>query len=805
MEDDSNNNNNNNNVDELGEEEFEDDEEFASLDMRIDSAAASSRSKLPAQFEIDNIPGLSRKKKSKKKDGESNPLTRLPEKTKELIMKGMQQYTAGQYQEALDSFFKVMELSPRYPRTYTMMSLIYQDMGNDKKVAWALYLAAEVGGRLPELWKRAAKASVKVNDYATAIKCYKRVLRQDKEDLESIYDLSCLYANEGIYDKAYLGFKSLHALRPEDPSVITYLVSVAISLDKLDEAIEIVEAAMDNQFGRDFAELDLDLFNIMMELYNKAREFEKTVDFFPRVRALFPDNIEIPLDIVLNAAIAYYSMGEEKMGDVCYRQIMKNDVNSIGDIYFSLGEKLKELNMLQKALPLFLALLRSDNFEKKQVLYYVGSIYKDLHDPVTASKYLEIAVEDDPTFKESALLLSDIYKELGQYDMSLSLLTNLKSGDGTQAGDDETEEERYNSTLKDLESRKETLTSQDVRELTKIAEDYLALKKIPQYLGIARALLHGSTNDIRLRNPSKLAAALNEAYYNKKKRENRKEYTYVRTISDRPNIPFAEKMEEDDYFKLVNDMAKVLCARQRHDEAAQLIRYALKNVKLNNPSYSHQLKFFLVGIAYQQDKPFLAFRYFKYACDRKPYSHRLWNLFNKVVNWSKGDYYISNKPFLNVLMEKYPKSLPIRIIAGNFSMHSTPKCSLIEYLKAYKYNSKEPLLNLLIGITILNQAASRKQPDRHKLVITAFTFLYKYKHGRLPEETQEAYYNMGRAAQQLGIFYLAIDYYNKVLQCKEESEARYSLKAETAFNLSLMYKKDNPELAKHLLDQYCVI
>jgi len=68
---------------------------------------------------------------------------------------------------------------------------------------------------------------------------------------------------------------------------------------------------------------------------------------------------------------------------------------------------------------------------------------------------------------------------------------------------------------------------------------------------------------------------------------------------------------------------------------------------------------------------------------------------------------------------------------------------------------------------------------------------------------QEAYYNVARAFHHLNLLPWATQMYEKVLQLRPGPK-KDDLAVEAAYNLSLIYAKSNPMLAKKLLRQYVV-
>lgn len=99
-----------------------------------------------------------------------------------------------------------------------------------------------------------------------------------------------------------------------------------------------------------------------------------------------------------------------------------------------------------------------------------------------------------------------------------------------------------------------------------------------------------------------------------------------------------------------------------------------------------------------------------------------------------------------------------------------------------------------------------------------FAALQEYASKR--ENPQEAAYNIGRAAHQLGLLHLAAPFYEKALACKPPPDGpehrgaansggtrqKYDLTCEAAHNLALLYKATGAQaLARQVMLEYLVI
>lgn len=78
---------------------------------------------------------------------------------------------------------------------------------------------------------------------------------------------------------------------------------------------------------------------------------------------------------------------------------------------------------------------------------------------------------------------------------------------------------------------------------------------------------------------------------------------------------------------------------------------------------------------------------------------------------------------------------------------------------------------------------------------------------------QEAYYNLGRAMQQLNILPAALFYYKRGLELGPSIQGEeldgdniFDLRREIAYNVSIIYRNsDNHELARFYIEKYIVM
>lgn len=145
------------------------------------------------------------------------------------------------------------------------------------------------------------------------------------------------------------------------------------------------------------------------------------------------------------------------------------------------------------------------------------------------------------------------------------------------------------------------------------------------------------------------------------------------------------------------------------------------------------------------------------------------------------------------------------VTAGNYMP------ALAYFMKQYKVNESS-YSAFMIGIVMLqlyNQRTLDKKKKKSVAETVSYLFL-NYAKKRTQNARHEIYYNLGRMYQQLGVNYLAVQYYQKVLNYTNEIINEYSdimcLKREAAFNLHVIYRNSgNFIAARNIVMKYIEI
>lgn len=132
-------------------------------------------------------------------------------------------------------------------------------------------------------------------------------------------------------------------------------------------------------------------------------------------------------------------------------------------------------------------------------------------------------------------------------------------------------------------------------------------------------------------------------------------------------------------------------------------------------------------------------------------------------------------------------------------------------LQNYTKFNKDPTVVLTVALSHLHRAMQRLSNNRHFQILQGFTYMSEYVSIKLGKpdadvlDQMECDYNMGRAFHLFGLTSLAVEFYHKVLD-SECDDAVYSLKADAAYNLTLIYNVGgNRQLARSIMMKYLTI
>lgn len=134
--------------------------------------------------------------------------------------------------------------------------------------------------------------------------------------------------------------------------------------------------------------------------------------------------------------------------------------------------------------------------------------------------------------------------------------------------------------------------------------------------------------------------------------------------------------------------------------------------------------------------------------------------------------------------------------------------ALVYLIKLYQNYNRNPQLLFLMALSNLYRSVQRKTLHTNFQILQGLTFMTEYiqtKDMTNAYNQMEAYYNLGRCFNMLGLDAIAIELYKKVLAINVP-DPRYDLKWEAAHNLYTIYNLNQCfELAEEIMNTHLVV
>lgn len=245
-------------------------------------------------------------------------------------------------------------------------------------------------------------------------------------------------------------------------------------------------------------------------------------------------------------------------------------------------------------------------------------------------------------------------------------------------------------------------------------------------------------------------------------------------------VKLAIVLQLNDEEELLENLRGLLNQFQFNRKVYQLFLYCLirGRTSLNILSSTVQQKFFL-----RQLKAFDSIRYSQHVSGQASITNK------KVDNPGK-------------------KSLPYLYYIYAMLLYSSKGFLLtLQYLNRVDSElSNDPMINFMMGLSHIHRSMQRLTGARHFQILQGFKYLFQYYQIRMEKynelEKQEAQYNIARSFHLIGLFTIAVKYYNKVLDDYQDDR----LKRHAAYNLMTIYNESgNAELSNYIMEKYLTI
>eukprot|EP00644_Phytophthora_capsici_P006950 jgi/Phyca11/532820/estExt2_fgenesh1_pg.C_PHYCAscaffold_80125 len=702
-----------------------------------------------------------------------------------------------------------------------------------------------------ELWKRVGRIAKDEKNFDQALFCFKKASSADPKDKEALFSYAELCREQGDNRRAAEVFKKLTVLIPNDLSLWIQIAEAYHCNEQEDEAVDALKmciekaATLDPSRNLHVSKYELNAVNMLADLYITLKKYREAIDVIHHLHARYastqdPDQVEgdpggLPLDIAVKYGICHLFERDFTTAESMFTHLFAQEVEVFGDLYLDVADAYIALgDQDREAAAILQQLLGREEFPLEQIWIKFAACNDRLGLYDVAVEYYEKALAhqrsspDLSVDPELMLQAMQATRKKNSPSEGITLLneylpetmcppirpywinTSRKSKDQDSASvlGDNDEKRGGDSDADELEE--EADDEEDDEDQTRMEMAHDPSLSVDAMENEPRDVI--SESDAQSMGFQVLKSQYLVDITDAKQRESF--MGIVMRVAQQ--IVISRALGEQQYYNLVIDVAQTLTELGKYVAAIELLTDVNTSDKISKPTLRFELRFLALVIALEFKENRMAYECARLNIMEDPHNLGYWNLFSRVIAIT--GVFSWHQKFLAKLLRDDPESYPAILLAGHqSSAWDIASLTVGELTLAHQKHPNDPLTLFCIGLAFLSASMQRTINDRQHTVAKAFAFLQQYERTRITAPSDitseirqiEAWYNIGRAHQQLGLFHLAIPMYERVLRFFEQNPEvppEYLLCRETAYNLSLIYKQSGAnDLARYLIAKYLTI
>ncbi|KAF6148371.1 hypothetical protein GIB67_025590 [Kingdonia uniflora] len=760
------------------------------------------------------------------------------------------------YKDAIRVLEEVIKDAPNLSEAYLTLGLIYEEIG-DKKKAVNIYMLALCSSTPKDdnssLWKRLFVFSMEEGNVPQAGECLYRAVRADPKDLDLRFDLASFYNDHGNCFKSAKTYHRIVGVSPENASARIMAAKKYKECNKVEISVKILK----DYIGSDtFEKTQSDYLGVVDELVGIHMENGEYVRAFRQIEQAHSVYERFDVCLAVKEVICHVHVGNVEKAEVIFKELVRENRADVL-IMKRVADSYMNFEHYQIALKYYLLSLVG-NENNGFVHHQIGRCYLSLKERAQAVESLYTAVRVMPDNIDARLTLASVLLEEKKENEAIALLSppeDASSISETQANpwwdsgkiklqlaniyhDTEMLEEFVGTILSSVQ---ETLFLESLMQKVK-KRKRLSTRVLSERV---KVLDGHQANDFVFRSFRPIApqSEMLKATRAKKQLEKKaalkdKEKAAVLAAGqdwhsdhsdDEPQgqavkePPLPKLLNDDEHYQLILKICKALDCLKRYLEALEIIDNTLG---LPCSTLTIEKREELLSLKAQISLK-AAYQVHAYDCaqrfvEQNPHSFGAWNCYYGVTSRLESRPSKHSK-FLRKMRHRHTNFLPPMIIYGHqLTLINEHQSAAREYLKAYKLQPDNPLINLCVGTALINLSLGLRIQNRNRCFSQGFAFLYNNL--RLCKNSQEAVYNIARAYHHVGLVTLAASYYEKVLATPEKDylipmflnedssdpeilkPVTCNLRREAAHNLHLIYKESGAlDLARQVLRDHCTL
>ncbi|KAJ3274925.1 transcription factor TFIIIC subunit tfc4 [Terramyces sp. JEL0728] len=784
----------------------------------------------------------------------------LSDELNEMMQQANLSYIMGDEEQALNILRKVIHERPDAHEAWLSLGMIYNRREETQKMLECNMLAAHLSPKNGHLWKMLGCTSQELNNIEQATYCFKKAVKFDSADIESLWELCMIYLEQKQDSLAIEGFNKLLLIDNTNPMVIKEVAklyrekgeqekalqlyenlefldqNIPLNLDKpLDDEFEMEEeeeievmgtkAIVKQRFG--FEEIDM-----TMDLLVDLQDYEKAIFAMKRGVARlhgsditdidyeselqYEEDYDIPLELLVKLGICRFLLGDVSAAKMQFEKLFNIEVDQYALLIFHVAELYMNNGQHEEALRYLKHLSTGIDSDSPIIWSKIAQCYLELEEYEMAIEMYEQVLTYNPDDLDIQNAIIKIYEDMGQNDNA---------------------EKRQKRFTREYDKRHSVLTTY-IQPVFQSRVDYQSLFKYQTSVKRVEPKKIPADHGNRDEENSFLVLKLRQLSHSLDIEGKRLEYirTSKKLISQFENNPkhFVRKYTRDalllrdykshflanddtvdpehelkmdktfegikysEWYKLIIEHVRLLAVEGRDGEAFQVLKNA-HNSEIYFPDYKKRQQLKLLSISIYNNNAERAAQYCRWYCHEGPYLADGVRLYCAVLSES-------TTAFANSATQKYL----MRHIAKLTSAEEEAHAHLYTLFGHTHLISK----NYQMSIQYYLKARSILPDDPVINLCLGVSFIHRafhkaerrsdhlikgftfLTHYRRLKNDCESDYNIARAFHHIGLLHIATPFYERCLQTE------YSLEA--AYNLHLIYVEcGSYQLAKQILKQYC--
>jgi tetratricopeptide (TPR) repeat protein len=239
---------------------------------------------------------------------------------------GLAQQRAGANDGAVDSYREAVRLKPEFAEAHNNLGVLLSDLGQVEAAIDSYRTALFYDPEFAEAYNNLGAALTDLNQTGEAIDAYRKALQRNPDYAEAHNNLGILQQRQKRWDDALESYQRALNIEPRYAGAHNNLGSALQDIGRLDEALESYQRALTAQPNLS------ETINNLGNIYRQLDRFEEAIDSFNKLLVLDPDNAEAHN----NLGVVYKECGRFEEAKDCYRRALDLKPNFV-DARLNLG------------------------------------------------------------------------------------------------------------------------------------------------------------------------------------------------------------------------------------------------------------------------------------------------------------------------------------------------------------------------------------------------------------------------------------------------------------------------------------